>query len=108
MPYFMLQAAFTPEAWAALIKNPSDVRARNRALVEALGGKLVDAWFAFGEYDVIMIVEFPDNVSAATAAVIANAGGSGKAVKTTPLLSVEESIAVMEKAGGLPYTRPGG
>jgi uncharacterized protein with GYD domain len=108
MAYYMFQASFTPEAWAALIKNPSDVRERNRALVEALGGKMVGAWFAFGEYDVVMIVEFPDNVSVAAAAVTAIAAGSGAAFKTTPLLSVEESIAVMEKAGGLPYTRPGG
>ncbi|MFN2189422.1 MAG: GYD domain-containing protein [Candidatus Promineifilaceae bacterium] len=108
MSYYMFQAAFTPEAWAGLIKNPSDVRERNRALVEALGGKLVGAWFAFGEYDVILIVEFPDNVSVAAAAVTAIAAGSGAKFKTTPLLSVEESIAVMKKAGGLPYTKPGG
>jgi uncharacterized protein with GYD domain len=96
MAYYMFQATFTPEAWGALIKNPSDVRERNRALVEALGGKMVGAWFAFGDYDVVMIVEFPDNVSVAAA------------FKTTPLLSIEESIQVMEKAGGLPYTKPGG
>lgn len=107
MAYYMYQATFTPEAWAALIKKPSDVTQRNKALVEALGGKVVGAWFAFGDYDVIMVVEFPDNVSVAAAAITAIAAGSGKAFKTTPLLSVEESIAVMEKAGSLPYTRPG-
>jgi uncharacterized protein with GYD domain len=103
----MFQATFNSEAWAGLIKNPSDVGERNRALIEALGGRLVGAWFAFGEYDVVMIVEFPDNISVAAAAITAIAGGAGTAFKTTVLLSVEESIAVMEKAGSLPYTRPG-
>jgi uncharacterized protein with GYD domain len=108
MAYYMSQATFTAEAWAALIKKPSDVRERNRALVEALGGKVVDGWFAFGDYAVILLVEFPDNVSLAAAAVTAIAAGSGKAFKTTPLLSIEENITVIEKAGGIPYTRPGG
>ena len=30
------------------------------------------------------------------------------AFHTTPLMSMEEGVAAMQKAGSLPYTRPGG
>ena len=49
------------------------------------------------------IVEMPDNVSAAAFALAIAAGGSLKAVKTTPLLSMEEALSAMKKAGTSGY-----
>ena len=108
MPYYMLQGAYTSESWAAQIANPQDRVEIVRPIFEKLGGRIESAYFAFGEYDVVVITEFPDNVSAAAISVALNAGGAFKSAKTTPLMTMEEGIEVMRKAGGTGYRPPGG
>ena len=68
-----------------------------------MGGKIKSAYFAFGDYDVFLITEMPDNVSAAGIAIAFAGGGACKAVQTTPLLSVEEALEAMKKAGQSGY-----
>jgi uncharacterized protein with GYD domain len=99
----MLQVAYTSEAMAALVKKPHDRATVVGKAVQKLGGTLKSAWLSFGDYDTIVIVDMPDNVSAAAFAMAISAGGSCNAVKTTPLLSVEEGITAMKKAGGTGY-----
>jgi uncharacterized protein with GYD domain len=48
MNRYMLQAAYTPEAVAALLKNPQDRREAVRKVVEKLGGSLEGFWFHLG------------------------------------------------------------
>ena len=79
-----------------------------RPAVEKLGGKIDSGWFAFGEYDLISIVQMPDNVSAAAFSLAATAGGAIKAIKTTPLLTLEEGMEAMKKATGTGYKPPQG
>jgi uncharacterized protein with GYD domain len=97
VPYYLVQAAYTPEAWAAQLRNPQDRVEVLRPLVERLGGKLETAFFAFGEYDIVAIAEYPDNVNAAAFSLVAAAGGSVKSFKTTPLMTIEEGLAAMRK-----------
>jgi uncharacterized protein with GYD domain len=99
----MLQVSYTPAAWAALIKKPQDRIAVVGKAVEKLGGKVGPFWMAFGEHDLIGVIEMPDNVSAAAFALAVSAGGACSKVITTPLLTVEEGIAAMKKAGGSGY-----
>jgi len=103
MPSYLVQVAYNSEAVAALMKKPQDRAAVVAKVVEKLGGTLKGAWLSFGDYDTIVIADFPDNVSAAGFAMAISAGGSCKTVKTTPLLSVEEGTAAMKKAGGSGY-----
>jgi uncharacterized protein with GYD domain len=102
----MYQAAYTPEAWAAMSKNPQNRMEAVQPVAQRLGGRILHAWLAFGEYDVVAILEMPDSVSAGAFAVAAAAGGAVKAAKTTPLLSIEEGIEVMRKAGSAAYRPP--
>ena len=106
MALYLLQVAYTPEAWAALTKNPQDRIEAVRPAVERLGGKIQGAWFAFGEYDIVAVFEMPDNVSAAAISIAFSAGGAVKAVKTTPLMTVAEGMEAMKKAGGTGYRPP--
>lgn len=106
MAQYMLQAAYTPEAWAALVKKPQNRLTAIKPAVAALGGKINAGYLSFGEYDIVVIAEFPDNVSAAAFSMAASAGGSVKAVKTTPLMSVQEGVEAMRKAGGAGYKPP--
>jgi len=106
MAYYLLQAAYTPEAWAALVKNPQNRVEAVRPAVEKLGGSIESAWLAFGEYDAVVIFQMPDNVSAAALSMAISAGGSCKAIQTTPLMTIEEGIEAMRKAGGAGYRPP--
>ena len=69
MAVYMYQAAYTPESWATQVKEQQDVRERVNAVIEQFGGRIINIWYAFGEYDVIGIFEMPDNVSTASVAI---------------------------------------
>ncbi len=106
MPYYVLQATYTPEAWANLVKNPQDRTEGIRPVIEGLGGKVVASFLSFGQYDTMALAEMPDNVSAAAFSMAAAAGGALKAVKTTPLLTTQEGIEAMRKAASSGYQPP--
>ena len=103
MPSYLVQVAYTSEATAAMMKRPQDRSSVVGKAIEKLGGTLKGAWLCFGDYDTVVVVDLPDNVSAAAFAMAISAGGSCKTVKTTPLMSVEEGQAAMKKAGGTGY-----
>jgi uncharacterized protein with GYD domain len=102
----MYHVAYSPEGWAAQIKSPQDRIEAVRPAVEKLGGKIVTAWYTFGEYDLIAVSDMPDNVSAAAFAIAAASGGAVKAIKTTPLMTLEQGIDAVRKAGGAGYAPP--
>ena len=63
MPFYMLQVAYKPESFKAMIANPADRRAAADKVAEAVGGKVVQFYFAFGKYDAVVIIEAPDDVA---------------------------------------------
>ena len=107
MAYYMVQAAYTAEAIAGMVKKPEDRAAAIAPVVEGLGGKLIGLWFCFGEYDVVGISEMPDNVSATAFAMAVAQSGKMKSFKTTPLMTTAEAMKAMKKAGGVGYRPPG-
>ncbi len=107
MAYFLLQGAYTPESWKHLVNKPVDRVEAVRPIVEKLGGKVEGAWFAFGDYDVVLVMQMPDNVSAAAFSLAVAASGAFKSHKTTPLLSIADGVEAMKKAAGAGYQPPG-
>jgi uncharacterized protein with GYD domain len=99
MAYFLLQGAYTTESWKSLINNPENRLKLVSPVVEKMGGKI--------EYDVVVILNMPDNVSAAAFSLAVAAAGTYKSSKTTPLLTMEEGIESMKKAGQSGYRPPG-
>ncbi len=106
MPRYMIQFAYTANAWAALAKNPVDRRPGIRAVLEKVGGKLIELYYHFGEYDGVAIIEAPDDTAANAAVLAFTAPGHVKATRTTRLFSVEEAMEAMRKAGAIPYQAP--
>ena len=96
----------TTAAWAGLAKKPHDRARAIRPSVKELKGKLISMYLAFGAYDVVGIDEFPDNESEAAFSISASAGGAIKAIKTTPLMTVQEGMRAMRKAGRSGYKPP--
>lgn len=107
MAKFLIQVSYTPQAWAALIKNPHDRTQVLKPVLEKLGGSFGGVYFAFGDYDIIGVLDLPGNVDAAAFAIAASAGGAIRSIKTTPLMTIEEGIGAMRKAGASGYAPPG-
>jgi uncharacterized protein with GYD domain len=107
MPMYLTRFSYSPETWARLISNPEDRRAAAKAYIESVGGKLHGFWYAFGEHDGYNLWEAPDNVSMAAVAVAIGAGGALTSFETTVLLTVEDTLAALEKAGSVKYKAPG-
>ncbi len=103
MALYMLEVSYTSAALAALVKDPQDRIQVVTKAVKKLGGKVVGFWFAFGDSDVIGVLEMPDNASMAAFALAIGAGGACSKVKTTALLSVSEALSAMEKASTTGY-----
>ena len=108
MPLYLTRFSYTPETWARLTKNPEDRREAAREYIESVGGKLHGFWYAFGDHDGYNLWEAPDNVSMAATALAIGAGGALSSVQTTVLLSVEETLAALQKASKIKYQPPGG
>ena len=106
MPHFLTQVAYNEQAWQSLVSNPQNRLDAIRPVVEKLGGRVVNAYFAFGDYDFVLITELPDNVSAAALAIAASAGGACKSVKTTPLMENAEGLEALRKAASSGYRAP--
>ena len=101
----MMQLKYTGETMNALMKRPTDRTDVIRKLVDKLGGSLVGAWYCFGEYDAVLVMDLPDNVSAAAGAIAVAASGGFKTT-ITPLIGMEEGMAAMKMAGKLNYKPP--
>jgi uncharacterized protein with GYD domain len=108
MPVYMIQAAYTGEAWSRLVQRPENRMDALRPVVEKLGGQLLAWYYAFGDYDVVVLVDLPGNVNAAAASMAVAAGGAVKAFKTTPLISPDDGFDAMLMAQGAGYRPPGG
>jgi len=107
MPLYLTRFSYTPETWKKLIKNPEDRRVAARRYIKAVGGKMHGFWYAFGDQDGYTLWEAPDNTSMAATAIAIGAGGALSSMQTTVLLTVEETLAALEKASSIQYRPPG-
>ena len=102
MPLYMYQAAYAAESWAAQMKNPENrVDSVGRKVCEAAGGKLVGGWLCFGDYDLVIIADVPDNESMAAIALAVGSGGAIKASKTTVLMTGAQGVTALNKAAAV-------
>jgi|1186.fasta_scaffold362901_2 uncharacterized protein with GYD domain len=108
MPQYLGRFSYSSSAVQALVQSPQDRETAAREVVEALGGRLLGFWFAFGEFDGVFVVELPDNASAASLAMIVGGSGTMTRFETTPLLGMDEAQDAMRKAGGAAYRAPTG
>ena len=99
----MIQGSYGMEGLSAIVKEPQNRIQAIQPAIENLGGKLINAYFSFGEYDFVLIVEMPDNLSAVGISMAFGAGGAVKSIKTTPLLSATETMEAMKKASTAGY-----
>ena len=106
MPKYLIEASLTTQGVQGVQKEGGTGRrqAVSKA-VESAGGTLEAFYFAFGERDVYVIADMPDNESAAAMALTVNASGA-VATRTVVLLTPEEVDAAAERS--VDYRPPGG
>jgi len=90
MPKYFVQASYVGEGLKGLVKEGgSSRRATVEAVVKGMGGTLESFYYAFGEDDVLGVIDFPDNATATAFSLAVNGSGAIKA-RTTPLMTPEE------------------
>jgi uncharacterized protein with GYD domain len=105
MPKYLIEAAYKPEGVKGLLAEGGSKRREAAAkAIKAAGGKVEAFYFAFGSSDAVVIVDLPDHVSAAAAALSINASGA-VTVRTTVLLTPADIDEAVKKA--VPYRAPG-
>ena len=105
MPKYLIQANYVGEGVKGLLKEGgSSRRTAAEQAVQSVGGKIEAFYYAFGDYDAIIIGELPDNAAAAAIALTINATGA-VTVKTTVLMTPEELDAAVKKSPS--YRAPG-
>jgi uncharacterized protein with GYD domain len=106
MAKYLLEARYSVEGVKGVIaKGGSARKTAVQAAVEGVGGKLETFYFSFGSTDAFVIMDLPDNQTAAALALAVAATGAGN-ISTTVLLSPEEIDAATQKQ--VSYTPPGG
>lgn len=106
MALYMVQGSYTAEALATMTKNPQDRSIPIRELTEKLGGRMIGLYFCYGEYDIVVIGELPDDTTATAFALAAMSPGHLKTYKTTRLFTAEETMEAMRKASSLAFQGP--
>lgn len=105
MAKYLFQGSYSLEG-ARGLQREGGTRRRGvvDALLQSLGGRLECFYYGFGETDLYMVAELPDNVAAASASLIVAASGAGH-WRTTPLFTAEEMDQAAKSAGH--YRAPG-
>lgn len=99
MSYYLIMGKYSQDAMGALVKRPEDRLVTTTRLLQGIGGRLHSFFFSFGEYDFVMLFELPDNVSAAALSMTMAAAGTVSSSHTIVLMSMEDAISAMRKAG---------
>ena len=108
MPKFLFEAQYSSEGLNGLAADGAAKRQRDvKAAFKSLGGKVEAFYFSFGDNDAIVIADLPDNSAAAAGSIMAAATGV-TTVRTTPLLTVDETDEAISKAKKARYRPPGG
>jgi uncharacterized protein with GYD domain len=97
MPKYLVEASYTSEGAKGIIHSGGSAR---RKIVEdtaaAVNGKVEAFYFSFGDRDAVIIIDLPDNVSAAAISMSVKATGAIH-TKTTVLLTAEEIDAAAKQ-----------
>jgi uncharacterized protein with GYD domain len=107
MARYMIQASYSDQGLAALIKDPQDRSTAVRRMIEGLGGKLETFDYSFGDYDVVAILELPDNVTMMAMSMAIAVSGALKSFNTTVLMPMAQAVEAMRKASAVGYQAPG-
>ena len=106
MRHYMIQIKYGQASARGLISHPHDRKPQAAAIMEKLGGRLIDFYFTFGEWDAVIIVELANDMQA-LAVVMADIAGGIASTRLTPLYTMAEAMDAMRIAQSIDYQSPG-
>jgi uncharacterized protein with GYD domain len=90
MSKYLIEASYTAEGTKGLMKAGGTARrAEVQRMVESLGGRLDAFYFVFGENDVHIILDLPENLTATAISLAVVSTGTAR-MRTKVLLTPEE------------------
>lgn len=95
MPRYVTLVNWTPQGIADF-KETVDRHEANEERIAELGVKFVDAYWTLGDYDLMVVVEAPDDESATAALLMLGSAGKVR-TKTMRAFSRDEMRGVIEK-----------
>ena len=105
MPKYLIQASYSADGLKGLMKDKASGRkAAVEKLFASVGGKVESVYYCFGDYDVVLIADVPDDAAMAAASINACSTGLVR-IKTTPLLTIAETDQALGKK--VEYQAPG-
>jgi len=105
--HYLIQFSYTSPAIRALVERPEvDHAGEAAALVASLGGELHGYWYAFGEFDGVVLIEAPDSSVPAAVAIAIGGTGEVRRLATTGLLDMDEARKAIERAAGAKHLPP--
>ena len=98
MPKYLWKASYTTSGVKGVAAEGGSARRDAVAkAIESVGGSQEAFYFAFGDADVYVIADMPDNETATALALSINSSGA-VAIETIPLLTPEEVDAAAKKS----------
>ena len=108
MPHFLIQFSYASPSIKSLVDRPDvDHAGEAAALVASLGGVMHGYWYQFGEFDGVVLIEGPDNGTAASVAIAIGGTGEVTRLQTTVLLTMDEARLAMHTAADATHLPPG-
>lgn len=90
MPKYLIQATYTADGLKGVLKDGGTGRRQAvDRVVESIGGRVEQMYFAFGETDTYVIVDLPSNEASAALGLTISASGVVQ-MKTIVLLTPEQ------------------
>jgi uncharacterized protein with GYD domain len=82
MPIFVTQGRYSQSAMKGMVANPEDRTETVRQLFERTGGRLLNYYVTFGEYDFLVVAEAPDERAMLSTLAVVSAGGGATDLRT--------------------------
>ena len=108
MAHYLIEVGYTPESWSSQVDNQPNVVDRITPAVAATKGTIQCIYYAFGDSDLVGIIDWPSAEDAAAFALAVTASGALRSYKTTPLMTVAQGMDAMKRAAEVhkTYTPP--
>ena len=107
MGRYLIQASYTQQGIAGLVSSPEDRSGMLKSLMESVGGNVISLDYCFGEFDIVLIMEAPDDIAIASLAMAVGASGAVTNFHTTVLIPTADGFAAAQKAKEITYRPPG-
>jgi uncharacterized protein with GYD domain len=98
MTLYIVQGCYSAEALKGMMNSPDDRSKPVAELISSLGGKMLNYYVTFGEYDFMVICEAPDEKAVAAAVIAAAAGGGVVGLRTTTAMTSQDAMGVFGQA----------